>query len=605
MSMDISRLVLEYLNKKGFSQTEAMLRLEQSKLPTASAPSTPTSANHSRAYVLLRSWIEESLEMYKYELEKFLYPVFVHCYISLIKQNQIGDARLFFDKFKIDHSIHHTELITLSTLNDINQPLAQMYLNNKYKILVSQTTMNLLLGFLNENQSTGGDIIIRILNNHFEIDTQLEITNKDQIGEQLEGIPAIYELIKTGKENDNEKFKTTLQEFKNKNEQPLKLGAYPQDAEFQKEVEAELKIKDEKMSTGTGSGSESKLMDEYQKNFKIETDDTSPLKDILPLPQKTALDVKRKIQLINDSRLKIISKEQPKPSICMYTFHNATNLNCLSFNSTCTIIATGQDSFVKLYSIDGTPLNSIIKSDLSNSNQSTNLNGLPLNTTRTLIGHSAPVYSVSFSPCGHYLISGSSDGTIRLWSMDTFTQLVTYRGHNSPIWDVKFSPFGHYFVSAGHDQTARLWSCDHIYPLRIFAGHLNDVDCVEFHPNSCYIFTGSSDKTIRMWDISNGETVRVFIGHNSPVCNLSVHPNGQQLLSSSEDGVIIIWDIASGRKIKSGKGGKIVTWFEGEVVTAGNVVKVGDDAWAVKGDIRGLAKSGRGLLVVGGVYNGE
>lgn len=55
----------------------------------------------------------------------------------------------------------------------------------------------------------------------------------------------------------------------------------------------------------------------------------------------------------------------------------------------------------------------------------------------------------------NYLLSSSEDGTIRLWSLQTFTCLVGYKGHNFPVWDTQFSPFGYYFVSGGHDRVAR------------------------------------------------------------------------------------------------------------------------------------------------------
>ena len=51
------------------------------------------------------------------------------------------------------------------------------------------------------------------------------------------------------------------------------------------------------------------------------------------------------------------------------------------------------------------------------------------------------------------LLSCSEDGTIRLWSLLTWTCIVCYRGHILPIWDVKFSHAGYYFASAGHDRT--------------------------------------------------------------------------------------------------------------------------------------------------------
>lgn len=96
--------------------------------------------------------------------------------------------------------------------------------------------------------------------------------------------------------------------------------------------------------------------------------------------------------------------------------------------------------------------------------------------SRSLFGHSGPVYSVSFSPDRTLLLSCSEDSTIRLWSLQIWTCLVVYKGHMLPVWDVKFSPLGYYFASCGNDRTARLWATDHYQPLRIFAGHFSDVD---------------------------------------------------------------------------------------------------------------------------------
>lgn len=96
--------------------------------------------------------------------------------------------------------------------------------------------------------------------------------------------------------------------------------------------------------------------------------------------------------------------------------------------------------------------------------------------SRSLFGHSGPVYSVSFAPDRTLLLSCSEDSTIRLWSLQIWTCLVIYKGHMLPVWDVKFSPLGYYFASCGNDRTARLWATDHYQPLRIFTGHFSDVD---------------------------------------------------------------------------------------------------------------------------------
>ena len=102
--------------------------------------------------------------------------------------------------------------------------------------------------------------------------------------------------------------------------------------------------------------------------------------------------------------------------------------------------------------------------------------------SRKLIGHSGPVYALSFDPVPgpsappRYLLSASQDCTVRLWSLETYTNLVAYRGHREPVWDVEWGPRGIYFATASRDRTARLWSTDKTSALRIFAGHLSDVN---------------------------------------------------------------------------------------------------------------------------------
>ncbi|MDP8962698.1 MAG: hypothetical protein M3O33_01685 [Cyanobacteriota bacterium] len=77
-----------------------------------------------------------------------------------------------------------------------------------------------------------------------------------------------------------------------------------------------------------------------------------------------------------------------------------------------------------------------------------------------LEGHDSRVYSVSFSPDGKTLASGSDDNTIKLWDVATGKPITTLTGHTSRVNSVSFSPDGKTLASGSFDNTIKLWNLD-------------------------------------------------------------------------------------------------------------------------------------------------
>jgi WD40 repeat protein len=73
------------------------------------------------------------------------------------------------------------------------------------------------------------------------------------------------------------------------------------------------------------------------------------------------------------------------------------------------------------------------------------------------IGHSAAVLSVSFSPDGKRIVSGSGDKTAKVWDSKTGKETFTFKGHSGPILSVQFSPDGKRIVTGSTDETVKIW----------------------------------------------------------------------------------------------------------------------------------------------------
>jgi WD40 repeat protein len=69
------------------------------------------------------------------------------------------------------------------------------------------------------------------------------------------------------------------------------------------------------------------------------------------------------------------------------------------------------------------------------------------------------VQSLAFNPQGNLLASGSSyeGNNIHLWDVDSGVLLHTLEGHTSGVVDLIFSPDGQILVSGSYDGTIRLW----------------------------------------------------------------------------------------------------------------------------------------------------
>ncbi|KAF8752593.1 ribosomal large subunit assembly [Rhizoctonia solani] len=114
--------------------------------------------------------------------------------------------------------------------------------------------------------------------------------------------------------------------------------------------------------------------------------------------------------------------------------------------------------------------------------------------------HTGEINSVTFSPNGALIASGSDDGTICVF--DSYTGhlvLGPLSAHADLVRSVVFSPDGAHILSGSNDRTVRVWSVkDGAAVCEPMRGHQSLVLSVAYSPDGSHIVSGSLDSTIRM-----------------------------------------------------------------------------------------------------------
>src|SRR6266480_350272 len=193
--------------------------------------------------------------------------------------------------------------------------------------------------------------------------------------------------------------------------------------------------------------------------------------------------------------------------------------------------------------------------------------------------HTDVVSTLAFSPDGSTLASGSWDGTLKLWNLQSGALL--WRGrHTNTISYLAFSPDGRLLASSGRDATVQFWDAHSGTNLQILP-HPGSVYRVTWSPDGGLLASGDFAGSIRLWQVQKtapARCVQTIEGHTDRVLGLAFAPDGRTLASGSCDRTVKLWEVVNGRLLQtlSGHRDKVhcVAWSpDGRTVASGSVDK--------------------------------
>jgi WD40 repeat protein len=169
-----------------------------------------------------------------------------------------------------------------------------------------------------------------------------------------------------------------------------------------------------------------------------------------------------------------------------------------------------------------------------------------------LAGHSATVGSASYSVDGQLILTGSDDGTARLWDARIDPAGPGPPGipalvgdHGAAVSSVAFSPDARTVLSAGADGTVRLTRGGRTLTLR----HAGAVNEAHFGDDGRLVISGSDDGTARVWRTSDGQLVATLL-HGAPVESARLSPRGDRAVTGGRDGSAQIWNVRRAVMVK-------------------------------------------------------
>jgi len=200
--------------------------------------------------------------------------------------------------------------------------------------------------------------------------------------------------------------------------------------------------------------------------------------------------------------------------------------------------------------------------------------------SHTLKGHSGVVTCVAVHPVFTIAVSGSEDGTIKVWDHESGEYVRTLKGHTNTVHSLAFAPSGSHLASSSSDFTIKLWDFSTYSCVRTLRGHDHTISAVVFLPSpsstlalkpnsnkissnaggdnsgidsstsdAMFVISASRDKTVKFWDIGTGFCEHTISDHSDWVRCLAVRNcDGELLATAGNDQNIFVYRISNGRK---------------------------------------------------------
>ncbi|KAI1150731.1 WD40 repeat-like protein [Nemania diffusa] len=233
--------------------------------------------------------------------------------------------------------------------------------------------------------------------------------------------------------------------------------------------------------------------------------------------------------------------------------------------------------------------------------------------------HKRRIYSMTFSPKGGMLLTGSMDETVSVCQIPSGDLLHKFSGHSSWVRYVAWSHDEKYVASASDDGTARIWKIGSNGKEVAKLTHSEGAHAtgVAFSPNGEYLVTSGPDKRVLVWqreapdssrddslDWRNIKTIKAYFHPRF----LAVSPDSKRVVSYTDDGSLNFLAIETGKEsdwavsIEESRIRRVPVWFDARFEVYVNTIRgtrLRDSAYTIEADWHGdlhIEREGKKLI---------
>jgi len=178
---------------------------------------------------------------------------------------------------------------------------------------------------------------------------------------------------------------------------------------------------------------------------------------------------------------------------------------------------------------------------------------------RAFSGHTDFVNTCAYSPDGKKIISGSSDGKVKVWETETGFETITLSEHSDKVNACKFSPDGKLIATASEDNTTMLWDAG-TYERRnvLKSGHRGGIKSCAFSADGHYVIAGGPDWdgsiSIVIWDSKTGLKVQTLATGLKTMYSCAFSPDGEHIVIDGQ--TVIAWEAEKAKtRVLNNQGG--------------------------------------------------